>query len=183
MAALTISAPSARTISTVGTTTASYGSLAITGATAGMYYRIYLYITGNSTPVFSNNYGLAGGASWSITGGYSGLTDTALLTALASASAFTWYAKIREYATEFHYNAGSPINRESNSATAALTIGTAAAVRNDTAIFPYISSTSKLNIDTTTSFKFRWQEPSSHSGWRTKIRFYIETLLEPIRIY
>ena len=169
MAVTSVTAPASLAITTTSATlTYDTGTITVTSGTSGYYYRFYIKLTGYSTALYTNNYGSRGSTGAFTWSGTNIISNSDILTGLASATAFTWYIECREYTSSTAYTDGTPYNT-TNSSTSTVTID------YDSLYSTATSVSANYDSDAGGSMTANWTEPSSHAGWRARAIFYLAT--------
>lgn len=146
-------------VGSTGSTT-RWCNVSCSGTVSGRTYRAEVKINGKTT-IFKTGDIVASGPSISISMSY---TDNELLTALNGASSLGWSALIKEY--------DGTILLDQNiiaSKTATASINFSSSLRH-TAIS---HTNAPCDLDGEARMNISWTRPSTHAGWRTRIRFYV----------
>ena len=147
------------TVSTSNTTT-RFATASFSGGVSGRYYIAQVFRAGGGgIPIASAS--RTGAGTMSIA-----YTDTNILTRLEGASSFGWQVTISEWHTYENYLNGFVPVASSTSSVAGITLSL-----RHTAVS---HTNSPCNLDGDARMNISWTNPSSHSGWRTRLQFVID---------
>ena len=159
---------------------ASFNAITATGLVAGRYYRLFYYITGRPSAIYTNNYGYLAAGTSIVFPAYSNafpndqilgsFLPTATQTGGSSATRTTWYVSVVEYLNVIDYNDYAS-NATANSSTSDLIVSFSASFRSTATI----SSTLPLNLETTSSMVVNINESSDLSPSYTKVEVWVNT--------
>jgi len=147
------------------------------GLTVGRYYRGFVHVKGNfANPLYTSNYGYYAGGTPTFSCSSGTISNSTILTKMQTSTyvgsnVVNWLVAWYEYANLTDYNNG--VHTQSIASTEyAISFGSALQ-----SVLSYsINNGNTFNLDTSTSFPVAYSEPSSHTGWRSRITFYINNV-------